>query len=74
MLACGGRETLAVCIAKRARFGLSGGNLTPGALRILQMHRHADISLACDELGYRPTSIREAAREAHEFFRQSGYF
>ena len=47
--------------------------LTPGAIEILEMHRHADISLACDELGYRPTSIREAAREAHEFFRQSGY-
>jgi nucleoside-diphosphate-sugar epimerase len=46
--------------------------LTPGAIEILAMNRHADISLAREELGYRPTSIREAAREAYEFFQSIG--
>ncbi|PRQ02771.1 3 beta-hydroxysteroid dehydrogenase/Delta 5--_4-isomerase [Enhygromyxa salina] len=46
--------------------------LTPGAIEILAMNRHADISLAREELGFEPTSIREAAREAHEFFRDQG--
>lgn len=46
--------------------------LTPGAIEILAMHRHADLSLAREELGYRPTSIREAAREAYEFFCTNG--
>lgn len=46
--------------------------LTPGAIEILAMHRHADLSLAREELGYRPTSIREAAREAYDFFRTHG--
>lgn len=46
--------------------------LTPGAIEILTLHRHADLSLAREELGYRPTSIREAAREAHEFFCAKG--
>jgi nucleoside-diphosphate-sugar epimerase len=46
--------------------------LTPGAIEILAMNRHADLSLAREELGYQPTSIREAAREAYEFFRDLG--
>jgi nucleoside-diphosphate-sugar epimerase len=46
--------------------------LTPGAIEILAMNRHADLSLAREELGYRPTSMREAAREAYEFFCEIG--
>jgi hydroxymethylglutaryl-CoA reductase/dihydroflavonol-4-reductase len=36
------------------------------------MHRHADITLAREELGYVPTSMREAVREVYEFFRATG--
>lgn len=42
--------------------------LTPGAIRILRMGRHADISKAERELGFRPTSIEAAVREAYEWF------
>lgn len=47
--------------------------LTPGAIEILAMNRHADISKARDELGYRPTSVREAVGEAYEFFCELGW-
>ncbi|MFV8751567.1 NAD-dependent epimerase/dehydratase family protein [Nannocystaceae bacterium ST9] len=47
--------------------------LTPGAIEILAMNRHADIGKARDELGYRPTSMREAVREAYEFFCENGW-
>lgn len=46
--------------------------LTPGAIEILAMNRHADITRAREELGYAPTSMREAAREAYEFFCATG--
>ena len=42
--------------------------LTPGAIRILRMHRHADTTKAKTELGFRPTSMRRAFEDAHEFF------
>src|SRR5688572_12255007 len=41
---------------------------TPGALRVLAQHRKADTSKARTELGYQPTSIEDAVREAYEFF------
>jgi nucleoside-diphosphate-sugar epimerase len=42
--------------------------LTPGAVRILRMERHADISKARRELGFVPTPLEDAVREAYEFF------
>jgi nucleoside-diphosphate-sugar epimerase len=46
--------------------------LTPGAIEILAMNRHADLALAREELGYAPTSMREAVREVYEFFVMTG--
>jgi nucleoside-diphosphate-sugar epimerase len=46
--------------------------LTPGAIRILRMRRRADTTKAREELGYQPTSIAQAVREAFEFFERSG--
>ncbi len=41
--------------------------LTPGAIRLLRKCRHADLTKAKTELGYQPTSIREAVQEAYAF-------
>ncbi len=41
--------------------------LTPGAIRLLRKCRHANLTKARSELGYRPTSIREAVQEAYAF-------
>ena len=46
--------------------------LTPGAIAILRMQRRADTSKAERELGFRPTSIRKAVADAHEFFTRQG--
>ena len=46
--------------------------LTPGAIGVLQMRRHADTGKAQRELGYRPTNIREAVRDAFVFFAREG--
>ncbi|MCY4094425.1 MAG: NAD-dependent epimerase/dehydratase family protein [Gammaproteobacteria bacterium] len=40
---------------------------TPGAIRLLKQRRHANIDKAKKELGYRPTTIREAVHEAYSF-------
>lgn len=40
---------------------------TPGAIRLLRKRLHADTGKARRELGYRPTSIRAAVREAYAF-------
>lgn len=45
---------------------------TPGAIRLLRQRRRADIGKAGAELGYRPTSIRDAVIEAYEFHRARG--
>jgi nucleoside-diphosphate-sugar epimerase len=45
---------------------------TPAAVRILRMHRRADISKARNELGYQPTNIVDAIREAYDFFVSRG--
>lgn len=42
--------------------------LTPGAVAILEMHRHADLSKAREELGFQPGSLRQAVSDAYEFF------
>jgi 3beta-hydroxysteroid-4beta-carboxylate 3-dehydrogenase (decarboxylating) len=46
--------------------------LTPGAIRILRLGRHADTSKARKELGFAPTPIEDAVREAYEFFAARG--
>ena len=40
---------------------------TPGAIRLLQKRRHADVGKARRDLGYQPTSIRAAVHEAYAF-------
>ena len=45
---------------------------TPGAVRILRMERHADITKAKTELGYQPTTIRAAIHEAYADFARRG--
>ena len=40
---------------------------TPGAIRLLQLRRHADTTKARQELGYQPTSIADAVAEAYAF-------
>jgi nucleoside-diphosphate-sugar epimerase len=46
--------------------------LTPAAVRLLRMQRRADCSKAKRELGYEPTSIRNALREAFDWFVATG--
>ena len=45
---------------------------TPGAVRLLQMHRRADHDKAKQELGYQPTPLIQAVREAYEDFVRRG--
>ena len=46
---------------------------TPGAVRILRMRRRADITKARMQLGYQPTSIRQAIEEQYAFFVGQGW-
>jgi nucleoside-diphosphate-sugar epimerase len=46
--------------------------LTPDAVRLLRMHRRADCTKAKQELGYQPTSVKDAVREAFEWFVAAG--
>jgi len=45
---------------------------TPGAVRFLRMRRRADCGKAKTELGYRPTTIAQAVREAYDCFVRRG--
>ena len=45
---------------------------TAGAVRLLQMQRRADISKACSELGYHPTSVERAIEQAYQWFLAQG--
>jgi nucleoside-diphosphate-sugar epimerase len=45
---------------------------TPGAVRILRMQRRANIAKARTELGYQPTTIRQAIEEQYAFFVSQG--
>ncbi len=45
---------------------------TPGAVRLLRAQRRADITKARTELGYKPTSIEQAIREAYEDLARRG--
>jgi nucleoside-diphosphate-sugar epimerase len=42
--------------------------LTPAAIRLLRMGRRADCGKARRELGYRPTSLADAVRDAYDWF------
>lgn len=53
-------------------FPRSPRRFTPAAVRILRMRRRADISKAKRELGYQPTNIVDAIREAYAFFVSQG--
>ena len=46
--------------------------LTPAAVHILRLERRADISKARTELGYEPTTIAAAVREAYAFYVERG--
>jgi nucleoside-diphosphate-sugar epimerase len=46
--------------------------LTPGAIRLLQLRRHANTRKAQAELGFQPTDIESAVEEAYAFFHARG--
>lgn len=46
---------------------------TPGAVRVLQMHRKANTEKAQRELGFKPTSIEDAIRAQYWFFVDLGW-
>lgn len=46
--------------------------LTPGAINVLRMRRHANTTKAREELGYVPTDLASAVRDAYTFFYEQG--
>jgi nucleoside-diphosphate-sugar epimerase len=46
--------------------------LTPGAIRLLQLRRHANTSKAQVELGFRPSELESAVEDAYAFFHARG--
>ena len=53
-------------------FPKASQRLTPGSIAVLKACRRVDISKSRRELGYRPTSMREAMQDAHEFYVRQG--
>jgi nucleoside-diphosphate-sugar epimerase len=45
---------------------------TPGAVRLLRMQRHADLTKARTALGYEPTSVEGAIEDAYTDFVRRG--
>jgi len=53
-------------------FPKASQRLTPGSIAVLKARRRVDISKSQAELGYEPTTMREAITEAYEFFCREG--
>lgn len=53
-------------------FPKASQRLTPGSIAVLKACRRVDISKSRRELGYQPTTMREAIAEAYEFFCREG--
>lgn len=53
-------------------FPKASQRLTPGSIAVLEMRRHVDTSKARRELGFSPTSLREAIYDACEFYAREG--
>ncbi len=53
-------------------FPTASQRLTPGSIAVLKACRRVDISKSRRELGYRPTSMREAMQDAYEFYVREG--
>lgn len=49
-------------------FPKASQRLTPGSIAVLKARRHVDTGKAQRELGFAPTSLRQAIEEAYEFF------
>jgi 3beta-hydroxysteroid-4beta-carboxylate 3-dehydrogenase (decarboxylating) len=60
-------DTIARRVAPNAEL-----RFTPGAVRLLRSERRADISKARAELGYQPTSVEAAIRDAYDDFVRRG--
>jgi nucleoside-diphosphate-sugar epimerase len=58
--------------ARRCLAPNASQRFTPGAVRILRMQRRANIAKARTELGYQPTTIRQAIEEQYAFFISQG--
>lgn len=53
-------------------FPKASQRLTPGSIAVLKACRRVDYSKAARELGYQPTSLREAMQDAYEFYVREG--
>jgi nucleoside-diphosphate-sugar epimerase len=53
-------------------FPKASQRLTPGSIAVLKACRRVDTAKAQRELGFRPTSLREAMQDAYEFYLREG--